>query len=456
MSFLVAVSILLSTAANTALPAPDTASGETETWNRGVGYYNAGDITNAFSVFNSLLLSRRYGARAAEVVAKIHLEQGRHEESAAAAAIALRSDPDDARLNRNFTRAVAAIPALRKEKRIEEAIRLSQGRQPDDMVREAVYSARDLMEKASSFLKKTAAEAVSAGDGLSARAEKLSMLWPPVRAAVLQAVTNEQHAAEMIEMIDSAEKSTLEAARLFSDLDASAYTPVSSLEMAATDFLKILAMPPVSIDEDMAAQSNAFMNVDKVNGRDWQEEALKYTRAFRAKFPAWARAYEQQAQADTNRPPFTAETQAKISALAHQLEKVQLECVSAVLPPEMEKALGLISEIKDLMPKNPSSGAPRSQPDNPNPQNDNQQNQENEKKDEDEGNQGSEQNEPQKDDAGQEEEKQDDKKGDSPEDSARPEVESVLRKAQERTDEHEEEKKRRMRQMKLPPDERDW
>ena len=51
----------------------------------------------------------------------------------------------------------------------------------------------------------------------------------------------------------------------------------------------------------------------------------------------------------------------------------------------------------------------------------------------------------------------DDQEGDegeeNPEDQ---EIEAVLKKAQERSDEHEAEKKARMRGARLPPNERDW
>ena len=114
-------------------------------------------------------------------------------------------------------------------------------------------------------------------------------------------------------------------------------------------------MPPVAIDEDLVAQSNAWMDVEDFNGRKWQQDALDYTRAFRAKFPAWAQAYEQQSQSDTNKPPFTKEAQGKISALATELEKLQIECASKSLPPSQEKALGLIVQIKELLPKDNSS-----------------------------------------------------------------------------------------------------
>ena len=46
-----------------------------EVWNEGVGYYRAGDVTNALRVLRPLLLSKTHGARAAEVVAKLNYDR---------------------------------------------------------------------------------------------------------------------------------------------------------------------------------------------------------------------------------------------------------------------------------------------------------------------------------------------------------------------------------------------
>ena len=204
------------------------------------------------------------------------------------------------------------------------------------------------------------------------------------------------------------------------------------------------------MEEGGLAQTNAWQDVAPVNGRAWQPEALDYTRAFRAKFPAWARAYEQQAQADTNRPPFTAADQAKISALATELEKIQIECCEKSLPPMQEKALDLIRQIRELLPKDKNGGGQNNQ---------NQQNQQNQ----DQQPNPQQQQDPQTDQKQEqdpneqksdEKEKSDDEK--SEEKKEDPELEATLKKAQERNDEHEAEKKARMRKAPLPPNERDW
>jgi Ca-activated chloride channel family protein len=199
------------------------------------------------------------------------------------------------------------------------------------------------------------------------------------------------------------------------------------------------------------------MDVEQFNGRSWQQDALDYTRAFRAKFPAWARAYEQQAQSDTNKPPFTAEDQAKISALATELEKLQMECVEKSLPPSQEEAVRIINEIRELLPKNQNGGGQSQQ--NQDQQQKNDQNQQQNQQNQDQ--QQQQQDQQQQNQDQQQSEGEDDKNKDEPDegdqqDTEDQEVEAVLKKAQERSDEHEAEKKARMRKAPLPPNERDW
>ena len=55
-----------------------------------------------------------------------------------------------------------------------------------------------------------------------------------------------------------------------------------------------------------------------------------------------------------------------------------------------------------------------------------------------------------------EEDREGQKGGDEGEEPGDKEVEALLKMAQERNDEHEAEKRARMRKMPLPPNERDW
>ena len=445
--FLLAVAVSAGAVAVLADSAPVQQT-DGETWNEGVGYYRAGDVTNALRVLRPLMLSKSHGPRAAEVVAKLEYERGNLEEAAGAAQIALRAAPDDAKANRNFTRAVDGLPQQRETKRINDVLKAAQGKDPGGMMLAATQDARQLMTEAGGFRTNAPARAVALADALSRRAEKLAETWIPVREVIAQSVTNEEQAATIIAQIEQAQAKTKKAAKELGDLNGDAYGTVSDVEHDFTRFLKLTVLPPAAIGEDLVSQSNAWMDVERFNGRDWQPDALDYTRAFRAKFPAWARAYEQQAQSDTNKPPFTKEDQAKVSALATELEKLQMECCEKSLPPSQEKALDLLRQIQELLPKDKNGGGG---------QQNQQQQQQNQDKNQDQQQQQPQESDQKQDQDPNQQEKEDQQEAQQPEEKEEDkELEATLKKAQERNDEHEAEKKARMRKAPLPPNERDW
>lgn len=429
-----------------------------EVWNQGVDFYRAGDVTNALRVLKPLMLTREFGARAAEVVAKLSHEMGDLETSAFAAQIALKAHPTDARANRNFTRAIDRLPEARETKRLAEVMKSFQGKDPGSLMLTATTEARSLMQESAGYRTNQAERVVALADSLSRRAGTLADMWIPVKEAICQSVTNEEQSATILEQLAQAQEKTKKSARELADLADGAYETLSDVEHDYTRFLKLMALPPLAIAEDLSSQSNAWVDVEAFNGRSWQQDALDYTRAFRAKFPSWARAYEQQAQADTNRPPFTAEDQAKISALATELEKVQMECVEKCLPPRQEEAIQMIRQIQDLLPKDSKGNgqnAPQNQPSDTNQQK-KQENQPADSKDRHSPQDSEQQQESRQDNPSEDEKEDDEQSADEQESSEDAEVESILRKAQERNDEHEAEKKARMRKAPLPPNERDW
>ena len=436
-------------------PAPQT---DGEVWNEGVEYFRNNDVTNALRVLRPLMLSKTHGARAAEVVAKLENDRGKLEEAAGAAQIALRSAPDDAKANRNFTRATDGLPQMRETKRINAILQAAQGKDPGSMLLAATKDARQLMTESGAYRTNAPARAVALADALSKRAERLADTWIPVREVIAQSVTNEEQAATIVQQIEQTQAKTKTAAKDLGDLGDGAYATISDVEHDFTRFLKMTIMPPAAMDEDLVAQSNAWMDVEDFNGRKWQQDALDYTRAFRAKFPAWAQAYEQQAQSDTNKPPFTKEAQDKISALATELEKLQIECASKSLPPNQEKALGLINQIRELLPKDNNQNGQgqnnqqnqQNQDQDKNQDQNQQQQQDQQKQDEPDQKQDQDPNQQQDQDKKNGEEQQEDEQEEDQE------LEATLKKAQERNDEHEAEKKARMRKAPLPPNERDW
>ena len=469
------LALILTCAVAAAAPADEEApTAAAEVWNSGVDSYRAGDTTNALAILRPLMLSRTHGARAAEVVAKIEYDAAREpgsaealkhlEEAAAAAQIALRATPDDPRANANFTRATDGLKSLRETKRVNDILAAAKGKSPESILQSGMREARKVLaETAAAGENETvdAAELVRKYDNLSSRVAKLADSWLPVKEAIAAAVTNQTEAAEISARVDAVRQKTADAAVKLEDMDDSARYGLAEAEQEFTDFFKMVAMPPTSIREDLLTQSNAWQDVAIECERPWQNEALDYTRAFRAKFPMWAREYEQQAAADTNKPPFTAEAQAEISDLSTRLEKLQIECVAEALPPKQEEAVEIIRRIIELMPDEKSGGqGGQNQQQNQQDKQDKQDKQEKNDSDKDDSRNQDGQNDEQQ--QQQEEEKPDDGKeaGEEPQPDEKSqdekEVEALLRKAQERNDEHEEDKKARARKARLPPNSRDW
>ena len=437
---------------------------DTEAWNQAVDFYRNGDITNAVTLLKPLTLSRTkdYAARSAELLAKLEFERGNQEEAAAAAQIALRKRPDDARVNRNYTRATDRLAEKREEKRIAAIIKAAQGKDPGTLLKAATDEARRLFVESGEYRTNAAERAVALSDRLSKRAEKLTDAWIPVKELIAQSVTNEEQATTIIQQLNAAEEKTKRAAKELGDLDGAAYTTMSEVEHDFTRFLKLTASPPTAIAEDIIAQSNAWQDVEVFNSRAWQPEALDWTRAFSRTFPAWAHAYEQQAQSDTNKPPFSAEDQQKVAALAMQLEKLQLECLEKSLPPDQEEALSIARQIQELLPKDQKGGG-SGQSQSQNQQNDQQQQPDKSDQQDQPQNQDS-QDQPEQSPQNQDEqpdqneangdEQAEENEAESP--AEEKDIEALLQKAQERNDEHEAEKKARSRKAPLPPNERDW
>ena len=214
----------------------------------------------------------------------------------------------------------------------------------------------------------------------------------------------------------------------------------------------VAGQPPQLCALDILSQTNAYNDVVRTDGFDWQKDAHDATRAFRAKFPAWAQQKAQEIQqkiqqGNTNAVPFTAEQQAEITQLAGEVDKLQEEMVKAVLPPKQLEILEKLERIRELLPKDDGSGSsqqPQSQP----------QQQQQDKKDQSQ-NQENQDNQDNPDEQDQQEQPEE-KKEQAEEPKDQKDVEELLRKAQERSDEHENEKKARMRKAPLAPNDRDW
>jgi hypothetical protein len=471
--------------------APET---DGEIWNRGVELYREGNMTNALAVLKPLILSKTHGARASELVGAIEFAQGLKRDGDGAAEplralesaavdfqTALRANPEDSRRNRNFTRAADRLPELREQAHVEKVMKELGQQDAGGLLGAGVHDARSMMKEFPVAITNVDARvAVAKCEAMAKRAERLCDTWIAVKAGVAQSVTNEQQAMTITAQVEEARTATEEAAKALGDIDPVAQDALAKAETSLTRFWKLAIMPPAACDEAILSQSNSVVAAETVNGRDWQREALDFTRAFRAKFPMWAQAYEQQAQADTNKPPFTKEAQDEISALATEVEKLQIELAGEEMKlanvherkgggkaadhaAKELKVLDKLNRIRELLPKDKNGGGQNQQnqqnQQNKDNQNQDQQNQQDQNKDQnkDQGQQGQDQQNQDEDKNKENEEKKDEEQQSAAEEKKDDrQVEEMIRKAQERNDQHEADKKARMRKAPLPANERDW
>ena len=457
-----------------------------EVWNKGVDAYRealelpAGSSNRvaaaekALALLRPLMLSKTHGARASEVVGALQHERMKAtaaqdpataaaaaEDAAAAMQIALRAAPEDARADRNFTRAVDRVAELREEAHVKAVLAAAQNQGPDQQLGGAVRDTRTMLQEAQGVLTNDAPRALAISESMAKRAAKLADVWIPLKEMLVQQAaqnaTNQQQIAYAVNEVEAAREATKKAADQLADMDPAAQTSLAQAEDVFTRFWKLTVMPPEAAAESTLAQTNAFVDAAKINNRPWQKEALEFTQAFRARFPQWAQQYEQQAQADTNKPPFTKEAQAEINALASEVEKIQLSNLKSEDPPSMLDALKKLDRIRELLPKDKNGGGQNNQQQNQQDQNKDQnqdQNKDDKKDQQQDQNKDQQQPPPEpKEDEKKEQQAEEKKDQPPPKDD---EVEALLQKAQDRSDQHENEKKARMRKVPLSPNERDW
>ena len=187
--------------------APET---DGEIWNRGVDLYREGNMTNALAVLKPLILSKTHGARASELVGAIEFagtealkqdgagaeEQLRALESAAVDfQTALRSNPDDPRMNRNFTRAVDRIPELREQARVERVMKELGQQDPGGLLGAGVRDAREMLKEFPAALTNDARVTVAKCEAMAKRAGKLSDTWIAVRRPAPQPMRRRRRSA---------------------------------------------------------------------------------------------------------------------------------------------------------------------------------------------------------------------------------------------------------------------
>ena len=434
----------------------DLEEAETYRYNAAYAYYMAKNLDKAAETLRALLPSKKNGAKAGELLGKLLMEKAKEkgaedpaakaealEEAAGGFQRSLRDTPKDERRNRNLTRSVSPLAEARETAHIAKVMKEHGQTSPDQLMGTMLAEQRALLEESFAVFTNDAPTLINKAEALAKRQERQADLWLPLKQHMLQAVTNQQQQAQIAQQIELARDSMKGATAALQDLMPEAATDTAQPEPLIYAFWKAVALPPGVIDEDILCQSNAIrkINARYLENRDTQSEALQLTQLFRERFSEWAKQYQQQAQADTNLPPFTAEDQSKVEEIAAHTDKLQSE-ISEKKPQGQERralqeqALRNLYEIRNLLPKQQSQSQQQQQNQQP------QQNQE----------QPQQQQEQKQDEQKQEEPKQQqEQKQEPPQD-----VQEILRRALDREKEHEDDKKEKMRKLPMSPSERDW
>jgi len=436
----------------------DVEEAESYRYNAAYAYALATNREAAVETLRPLLSSKRNGAKAGELLGKILMEQARAkgaedpgakaealEEAATGFQRALRDLPKDERRNRNLTRAVSPLAEARETAHIAKVMKEHGKTPPDQLMGTMLAEQRAILEETYGAFTNDAPTLIAKAESLAKRQEKQADLWIPLKQHMLQAVTNQQQQAQFAQQIELARDSMKGATAALQDLLPEAAADTAQAEPIVYAFWKAVAAPPNMLDEDILNQSNSItrLNLRYLDSRDTQAEAHQLTGLFQQRFPEWAKQYEQQAKADTNMPPFTAEDQAKIAEIAAHAEKLQAEIVEKK-PAGAERltlqsqALKDLYEIRDLLPKQKNQGQQNQQ------QQQHQQNQQQQQQNQQQQQQEQKQEQP------KEEQKKDEKQK-PPQD-----VQDILRRALDREKEHENDKKEKMRKLPMSPSERDW
>ena len=429
-------------------------------FNAAYSYYQAKNADKCRETLRPLFTSKHFAVRAGELLGKLEMEQAKAKgaedpaakldalnEAANGFQLALRENAKDERCNRNYTRAVWPLPEARESAHIAKVLKEHGKTSPDQLLNTMLKEQRALIEETYSIFTNEAPALIRRAETLATRQDKQADLWIPLKQHVMQSVTNQQQQAQVVQQVELTRDLMKGSAEALRDLLPESFGEVAQSEPSVYGFWKAVAAPPNLIDEDIICQSNAIQKVEAryLMNRETQPEALQLTKLFVERFPAWAKQYEEQAKANTNMPPFKAEDQEKIKELATHTQKLQVEILDTKTaeidrPGLKQQALKNLLEIRDLLPKNPSSSQ--------NQQQDQQQNQDQQKQ---------QKQQEQKQDQQQQEQKQEQKEEPQQKKEEAPkDVQELLRRALEREKERENEKKEQMSRLPMSPSERDW
>lgn len=420
-------------------------------YNEALALWREGDITNALQRVQMAVTAKPFTARAATLEGLLQLqlaEETEHpvtrlalkEAAIESLAKALREDPSDT-AQRNLSRALEGLEALRQEARKTAAIERYQKTQFPQLVTEILQHQRGLMKAAPEvFTTVTPSLRLSQFEQLAKDVTEQSDRWYPILETLPTVVTNETLQVELLQHARGAQETLDAAAEDYADLKASA-TTLNDVEPIAYNFWKLVAQPDALITEAIAVQTNALTTLTRYQpARDDEEEVLNLVQHFRVIFPQWAENFLQQQAASTNEVSFT---EADRDLIARTADATVPLLAPPVSQENKQQVMDNLNKIRDLLPKSNQSQNQQDQQNNQQDQQDQQQNQDQQNQSQENENQQSQEQ------AEQQEQKE------SQEELKKEDLEALLQKAINREREHENEKRKRALQH-VRPNERDW
>ena len=428
--------------------AADPADAPRHAFNEALALRAAGDVTNALDRVRLVGGDPELAARAAAAEGALLLNQAEaatnatqrlefRAEAAEAFARALRGDPADPG-RRNLARALEGLPALRAEARAAAA-RERHGKTPLPTLARALLDAqRALVARPAALEGRQPADRIAGGDALADDLRAQADRWVPVLDTLPTVVTNETLRLDVEGRIRDAQ-AALDAAADQAEALALTAEPIAAGEPLAYDLWKTFADPPALNAESIALATNALQGLPPFQpARRDLPEVRALTEQFRALFPEWAEQRlaqaAQQPPKEGDPPPFT---EADRDAILRDADEALRILARPDAPDAARDVMARLLAIRDRLPKDNQQQQPQDQPQ--------------------EQPQDSKQNQGQPPPSQQQQDQQSQPQPSQAEREAqakRDDLEALLQKAADRTDKHEDDKRRA--RPALPPSTRDW
>jgi hypothetical protein len=424
--------------------------------------------------------------------AKAEREQARLLREAGEAFIAsARAQTGRADGHRNLGVVWQALPAAEEKARIAELMEKHQAESPDALANRMLLDQRTLAAEIPAAFTNAAPDQIRRLEALAARQKETADLWIPLKGKLLAAMGQQETAdaqqqfAALEQFIETTREAMLSSADNLRDLDPAGYDRSRRAEAAVYHLWKGVAPYAMILEEDLRLQTNLLAatpltDVQTQEAAERQREAAALTRLFTERFTAAAPEKEapeirapESARTSVESPeqaapePLSAADRQKILELAAAAAAAQTEAAARLDARAMAEARQrqvesseLLRQIRELLPKQPSSQSQQQdqqQELKQDQQQEQKQDQQESKQSEQEQPEQPEQEQPEQPEQEQPEKDAQQQKPEETEDQlSEEEVRRLLEKALQREKEHEREKQRRQQSMELSPILRDW